>query len=54
MGTGPSGTAAAGTIPAELADACADLALAGELDAVGGRQARYVAAPAQPRKPPPY
>ena len=45
MGTGPSGTSAAGTIPAQLANACADVTPAGELDAVGGRQARYVAAP---------
>jgi glycolate oxidase FAD binding subunit len=33
-------------IPPELAGACADVALAGDADAVGGRQARYVAAPA--------
>ena len=45
MGTGPSGTSAAGTIPAQLASACADLTLAGKLDTVGGRQAHYVAAP---------
>ncbi len=45
MGTGPSGTAAAGTIPAQLTNACADVSLARELDAVGGRHARYVAAP---------
>ncbi len=45
MGTGPSATSAAGTIAARLAEACAHVTLAGELDAVGGRQARYVAAP---------
>jgi glycolate dehydrogenase FAD-binding subunit len=33
-------------IPPELASACADVALAGGADAIGGRQARYVAAPA--------
>jgi glycolate oxidase FAD binding subunit len=45
MGTGPSETSAAGTIPAQLANACADVTLASELDVVGGRQAWYVAAP---------
>jgi glycolate oxidase FAD binding subunit len=45
MGTGPPETSNAGTIPAQLANACADVTLARELDAVGGRQARYVAAP---------
>jgi glycolate oxidase FAD binding subunit len=33
-------------IPPELASACADMAVAGDVDAIGGRQARYVAAPA--------
>jgi glycolate oxidase FAD binding subunit len=33
-------------IPSELALACADIAPAGEADIIGGRQARYVAAPA--------
>ena len=33
-------------IPPELARACADVALAGGADAIEGRQARYVAAPA--------
>jgi glycolate oxidase FAD binding subunit len=33
-------------IPPELASACADIAAAGGADAIGGRQARYVAAPA--------
>jgi glycolate oxidase FAD binding subunit len=33
-------------IPPELASACADIALAGGADAIEGRQARYVAAPA--------
>jgi len=33
-------------IPSELAGACADVTLAGDADAIGGRQARYVAAPA--------
>jgi glycolate oxidase FAD binding subunit len=33
-------------IPPELASACADVALAGGADAIGNRQARYVAAPA--------
>jgi glycolate oxidase FAD binding subunit len=33
-------------IPPELAGACADIALAGGADAIEGRQARYVAAPA--------
>ncbi|HEY2313900.1 MAG TPA: FAD-binding oxidoreductase, partial [Streptosporangiaceae bacterium] len=46
MGTGTPPTAAAGTIPAALANACADLTTASDLDVVGGRQARYVAAPA--------
>ncbi len=45
MGTGPSGTSAAQSIAAQLANTCADLAPATELDVVGGRQARYVAAP---------
>ena len=45
MGTGTSGSAAE-TIPAALANACADLAVATDLDAIGGRQARFVAAPA--------
>jgi len=45
MGTGTSGTSAAGTIPAQLANACADVTLAGDLDVVGGRRARYRAAP---------
>jgi glycolate oxidase FAD binding subunit len=46
MGTGTSGPAAADTIPAALANACADLTAARDLDAVGGRQARFVGAPA--------
>ena len=46
MGTGTSGSAAAETIPAALANSCADLTTASDLDAVGGRQVRYVAAPA--------
>jgi glycolate oxidase FAD binding subunit len=46
MGTGTSGSAAAEAIPAALANSCADLATASHLDAVGGRQVRYVAAPA--------
>jgi glycolate oxidase FAD binding subunit len=46
MGTGTSGFAAAETIPAALANSCADLTTAGDLDAVGGSQVRYVAAPA--------
>jgi glycolate oxidase FAD binding subunit len=33
-------------VPPELATACADTAEAGPADAIGGRQARYVAAPA--------
>ena len=33
-------------IPPELASACADIVLAGGADAIAGRQARYVAAPA--------
>jgi len=33
-------------IPAELASACADVALAGGADTIGGRQASWVAAPA--------
>ena len=33
-------------IPPELASACADIALADATDSIGGRQARYVAAPA--------
>ena len=37
-------------IPPELASACADVALAGGADAIGNRQARYVAAPASPRR----
>jgi len=36
----------AGSIPAELATACADLAAAGDSDQIAGVQARYVAAPA--------
>jgi glycolate oxidase FAD binding subunit len=46
MGTGPPKTAADAAIPAALASACADLATAGERDAVNGSQGRYVAAPA--------
>jgi glycolate oxidase FAD binding subunit len=34
------------SIPPDLASACADIALAGDADAIAGRQARYVAAPA--------
>jgi glycolate oxidase FAD binding subunit len=45
MGTRASGVHPAGIIPAQLANACADVALAGPLDAVGGRQARFIAAP---------
>ena len=33
-------------IPAELAAACADVVLATDADTIGGRQARWVAAPA--------
>jgi glycolate dehydrogenase FAD-binding subunit len=33
-------------IPPELASVCADVAPAGAADAIGGRQARFVAAPA--------
>src|ERR1039458_3332516 len=33
-------------IPPELASACADVTLADGADTIGGRQARYVAAPA--------
>jgi glycolate oxidase FAD binding subunit len=36
----------AGSVPAELTSACADVTDAGEADAIGGRQARYCAAPA--------
>jgi glycolate oxidase FAD binding subunit len=36
----------AGSVPAELSSACADVTAAGPTDAVGGKQARYVAAPA--------
>jgi glycolate oxidase FAD binding subunit len=46
MGTGTPATAADSTIPAALANACADLTAATDLDTVGGRQARLVAAPA--------
>jgi glycolate oxidase FAD binding subunit len=46
MGTGTPKTAADAAIPAALASACADLATAGERDAVNGSQGRYVAAPA--------
>jgi glycolate oxidase FAD binding subunit len=45
MGTGTSGPAA-DTIPAALANACVDVTIASNLDAVGGLQARFVAAPA--------
>ncbi|HSR82838.1 MAG TPA: FAD-binding oxidoreductase [Streptosporangiaceae bacterium] len=45
MGTGTSGSAAE-TIPAALANACSDIAAASDSDAIGGRQARFVAAPA--------
>jgi glycolate oxidase FAD binding subunit len=45
MGTGTSRSAAE-TIPAALANSCADLSTARDLDAVGGSQARYVGAPA--------
>lgn len=37
-------------IPAELASACADVALAGGADTIAGRQARYVAAPASTKE----
>jgi glycolate oxidase FAD binding subunit len=46
MGTGTSPAAADASIAAALANACADLAAATEFDVVGGRQPRYVAAPA--------
>ncbi len=46
MGTGTPRTAADAAIPAALASACADLAAAGERDAVSDSQGRYVAAPA--------
>jgi glycolate oxidase FAD binding subunit len=46
MGTGTPSVAAGGTLPAALANACADLTLASDLDAACGYQARYVAAPA--------
>ncbi len=46
MGTGTSGSDPVETIQADLANACADVAVARDLDAVGGRQARFVAAPA--------
>jgi glycolate oxidase FAD binding subunit len=36
----------AGSVPAELSSACADITAAGPADAVGGKQAQYVAAPA--------
>jgi len=36
----------AGSLPAELRSACADVTAAGPADAVGGKQAQYVAAPA--------
>ena len=36
----------AGSIPAELTTACADVAAASEADTVAGSQPRYVAAPA--------
>jgi glycolate oxidase FAD binding subunit len=36
----------AGTVPAELGRACADVTAAGPADTVGGRRARYIAAPA--------
>jgi len=36
----------AGSVPAELSSACADVAAVGPTDAVGGKQAQYVAAPA--------
>jgi glycolate oxidase FAD binding subunit len=45
MGTGKPGSAAE-TIPAVLDDACADVTIASDSDAVGGRQPRFVAAPA--------
>jgi glycolate oxidase FAD binding subunit len=46
MATGKPEAAAAGTIPAAIASACANVTAADDADAVGGRQARYVAAPA--------
>jgi glycolate oxidase FAD binding subunit len=46
MGTGTPRTAADSTIPAALANACADLAAGGELDTVRDQQPRFVAAPA--------
>jgi glycolate oxidase FAD binding subunit len=46
MGTGTSGSAPAEIIPADLANACADIAVARNVDVIGGRQARLVAAPA--------
>jgi glycolate oxidase FAD binding subunit len=55
MGTGPSAerhpstssveSGAATTIPVELAEACADVAVAGDADVVAGVRPRYVAAP---------
>jgi glycolate oxidase FAD binding subunit len=46
MGTGTPRAAADRTLPAALANACADLTTASDRDAISGRQARYVAAPA--------
>jgi glycolate oxidase FAD binding subunit len=56
MGTGPSAgrppsapsaePAAATTIPVELADACADVTVAGDTDLIAGARPGYVAAPA--------
>jgi glycolate oxidase FAD binding subunit len=46
MGTGTPSATPAGTTPAELTDACADVAVAGDLDVVAGARPRYVAAPA--------
>jgi glycolate oxidase FAD binding subunit len=45
-GTSSVDSVAATTIPAELADACADVAAAGDADLVAGTRPGYVAAPA--------
>lgn len=46
METRTAGDTPAGTVPAELANACVDVAVAHDADAVSGQQAQYVAAPA--------
>ncbi|HXZ64743.1 MAG TPA: FAD-binding oxidoreductase [Streptosporangiaceae bacterium] len=45
MGTGTPGATPSGTVPAELAAACADVRAAGHADQIAGVPARYVAAP---------